>query len=97
MPPGVVLDVVMLNVELPVFVTVAGLKLAAQFVGRPPTLKFTLPEKLLLSVIATLNVVPTPAVTDCVAGAAASEKSCTFKIGPAVSTMLPLVAVTVSG
>ena len=95
MPPGVVLEVVMLRVEVPETLKEAGLNVAAAPAGRPVTLNTTVPPKPLLVVTPTVKLVPTLAVTLCDGGVAAIEKSLTLSVTVAVWTMAPLVAETV--
>jgi len=82
---GVVVLVVTVIVEVPLVVTVVGLKLAEAPVGRPLALNVTVPVNPSSAPIVTVYVVELPAVTVCVPGEAPMVKSGT---GAAVTTKL---------
>src|ERR1700682_5557128 len=72
---GVVLPVVTVIVELPLAVIVAGEKLAEAPVGKPLALSVTIPVNPFRAPVVTVYVVELPAVTVCVEGETAMEKS----------------------
>ena len=74
---GVVVLVVTVIVEVPLVVTVVGLKLAAAPVGNPLAVRVTVPVNPFIAPMVTVYVVELPAVTVCVAGEAPMEKSAT--------------------
>ena len=82
---GVVMLVVTVIVEVPLVVTVVGLKLAEAPVGRPLALSVTVPANPFSAPMVTVYVVELPAVTVCVPGEAPMVKSGT---GAAVTTRL---------
>lgn len=58
----------MVNVEVPLTLSEAGLKFAVAFVGNPLKLKFTLPLKLPFVEIVNVKVLVLPAMTVCETG-----------------------------
>ena len=82
---GVVTLVVTVMVEVPLVVTVVGLKLAEAPVGKPLALRVTVPVNPFIAPMVTVYVVELPAVTVCVEGETPMEKSAT---GAAVTTKL---------
>ena len=89
--------VVNVSVEEPEPVTVVGLKLEETPVGRPETLKPTVPVKPLSAPIVTLEVGLLPATPETEVGEAETEKSELLKVTGVVWVRLPLVAVIVKG
>jgi len=82
---GVVVLVVTVIVDVPLVVTVVGLKLAEAPEGNPLALNVTVPVNPLSAPIVTVYVVELPAVTVCVPGETPTEKS---GVGAAVTTKL---------
>jgi hypothetical protein len=72
---GVLLEVKMVNVEVPVPKTELGEKLAVAPAGRPLALNVTFPENSPVLVIVTVNFVLPPPPDVCVPGVAATVKS----------------------
>jgi hypothetical protein len=89
--------VVTLNVEDPEPVTEVGLKDDVAPVGKPLTLKFTVPEKPVPGVTDAVYVVPPPTGTDCELGATANAKfgsTVIVRVG-GFESLRPLLSVTV--
>jgi hypothetical protein len=96
---GVVVLVVTVIVEVPLAVTVVGLKLAEAPVGNPLALSVTTPVNPFRAPIVTVYVVELPALTVWEAGDAEREKSgadATTRLEVAECVRLPLVPVIVS-
>src|ERR1700730_17782659 len=100
-PTGVVLPVVTVIVEVPLVVTVAGEKLALAALGIPLALRVTVPANPFSAPMVTVYVVEFPAITVCVEGETAMEKSGTTTVATTKLTVVecaraPLVPVMVS-
>jgi hypothetical protein len=99
--PGVVLPVVVrVNVELPLPVTVVGLKSAVTPEGSPLIVNPTLPANPLTAVVLTVYTALLPATALWLPGVAPTVKSggpLTISVRFAVWLKLPLVVVTTSG
>ena len=98
---GVVLPVVTVIVEVPLVVTVGGEKLAVAALGNPLALSVTVPANPFSAPMVTVYVVELPAVTVCVEGETAMEKSgttavATTRLVVVECASVPLVPVMVS-
>lgn len=86
-PSGVLADVAIVRIELPPAGIEAGLKDPDTPVGRPLTLKFTVPLKLFMTALLTVYEVLLPWPADALVGEAVIEKSgapVTFSVTEAV-------------
>ena len=87
----------MVSVADPPPVTVLGANPPVAPAGSPLSVRATLPPNPFTAVTVTLYDVPPPAVTDWLAGVAATVKSLTERVTLAVRVTVPLVPVMVNG